>query len=83
MGQITYDGKHFILASTHAWRDNEWHQFVETINGECIVDGNVLTITNVEGRYNMFNGIWKKKKNIDLEEYMNNPPASVRAADVI
>ena len=51
------------------------------INGECVVDGDVLTITNVEGRYNMFNGVWKK--NVNLEEYINNPPASVLAADVI
>jgi hypothetical protein len=82
-GQITYDGEHFILASTHAWRDNEWHSFVETINGDCIVDGDVLIITNVEGRYGMFNGAWKKVKDINLEEYINNPPAAVRMANVI
>jgi hypothetical protein len=82
-GQITFDGKHFILASTHAWKDNQWNEFVETINGECVVDGNILTIKNVEGRYNLFNGEWRKIKDIDIEEYINNPPASVRAANVI
>jgi hypothetical protein len=83
MGQITYDGKHFILASTHAWKENEWHPFVETINGDCAANKDALTITNVEGRYSLFNGTWKKKSDIKLEEYVNNPPASVRAADVI
>jgi hypothetical protein len=83
MGQITYDGKYFILASTYAWRDDVWIPFEEIIKGECSVNGNVLTISNVEGRYSAFNGAWEKTEDINIEEYIKNPPASARPAGVI
>jgi hypothetical protein len=65
-GQIIYDGKYFILASTHAWKDNDWIPFIETIKGECVVKGNVIIISNVEGRYVAFNGEWKKTENLNI-----------------
>jgi hypothetical protein len=83
MGQISYDGKYFILASTHAWRDDAWVPFEEIIKGECGVGGNILTISNVEGRYSAFNGAWEKIENINLENFIHTPSVPVRLAGVI
>ncbi len=72
-GIITYDGSFFTMASTHAWRNNNWVEFTEAINGKCSVDGNVLIISDIAGRYSMFNGTWNKIEDINLDD-INNPP---------
>jgi hypothetical protein len=68
-GQLSYDGKYFILASTHAWRDGGWIPFEETIRGECTVRGNTLVISKVEGRYGAFNGAWERTEDIHIDIY--------------
>jgi hypothetical protein len=77
-GSITFDGKHFIMLSSHAWTNNQWNNFVEALEGDCIVDGDDIIIANVKGRYSDFNGTWNKIDDIDLnsDKYRNKPPAS-------
>jgi hypothetical protein len=75
-GTITYDGSFFTLASSYAWRNYEWVEIIETINGNCIVNNNVIIISNVAGRYEAFNGNWKKIKDMDLREYTKKPSAA-------
>jgi hypothetical protein len=75
-GTITYDGIFFTLASTHAWRNYGWVEIIETINGNCIVENNDIIISNVVGRYEAFNGNWKKIKDMDLREYTKKPSAA-------
>jgi hypothetical protein len=75
-GTITYDGIFFTLASTHAWRNYEWVEIIETINGNCIVNDNDIIISDVVGRYEVFNGNWKKIKDMDLREYTKKPSAA-------
>jgi hypothetical protein len=75
-GTITYDGVFFTLASAHAWKGYEWLEVVEVINGNCIVNGNDIIISNVVGRYEVFNGEWKKIKEMDLSEYTKRPSAA-------
>jgi hypothetical protein len=75
-GTITYDGIFFTLASTHAWRNYEWVKIIETITGNCIINDNEIIISNVVGRYEAFNGNWKKIKDMDLREYTKKPSAA-------
>jgi hypothetical protein len=75
-GTITYDGIFFTLASKHAWRNYEWVEIIETINGNCTVNGNDIIISNVVGRYEAFNGNWKRIKDMDLREYTKKPSAA-------
>jgi hypothetical protein len=75
-GTITYDGIFFTLASTHAWQNYEWVEVIETISGNCIVNDGGIIISNVTGRYEAFNGNWKKIKDMDLGEYTKKPSAA-------
>jgi hypothetical protein len=62
-GRITYDNENVTLTSTHAhWIFFIWKPFVEIVKGRYILRNDELTVSGVEGRYNAYNGIWKKAK---------------------
>ena len=62
-GTILYDNENFTLTSTHAhWMFFLWQRFVETVNGKYIFTNNEIIVSNIEGRYSAFNGIWKCRK---------------------
>jgi hypothetical protein len=62
-GTIMYDNENFTLASTHAyWLFFLQQPFVETVSGKYIFVDNATTVSNIEGRYNAQNGIWRCRK---------------------
>jgi hypothetical protein len=81
-GTITYDGSFFTLASTHAWQDGYWFEVIETVSGKCTVDSSILTISDVSGRYEVFNGTWQRIDDIDLEKIIENPLSPVEGNTV-
>ena len=60
-GTIEFDNGNFILTSTHArWKFFLWIPFVEEVKGKYTFTKNdEIIISNIEGRYIDFNGIWK------------------------
>jgi len=62
-GTIIYDNENFTLTSTHAyWMFFLRQPFVETVSGKYILADNETTVSNIEGRYNTQNGIWRCRK---------------------
>jgi len=61
-GTIIYDDENFTLTSTHAYWFFLRLRFVETVSGMYILAANETTVSNIEGRYNTQNGIWKCRK---------------------
>jgi hypothetical protein len=55
-GRISYDNGVFTLTSTHARRLLFWTPFVEEVKGNYILAGNEITVSNIEGRYERYNG---------------------------
>jgi hypothetical protein len=61
-GTIIYDNENFTLTSTHAYWFFLRLRFVETVIGKYIFADNETTVSNIEGRYNAQNGIWRCRK---------------------
>jgi hypothetical protein len=57
-GKIIYDNEKFILTSSHARWVFLWIPFVEIVTGKYIYTNDELAVSNIEGRYSDFNGIW-------------------------
>ena len=64
-GTIIYDNDTFTLTSSHARWLLLWVPFIERVKGKYVLTNDELTVSNIEGRYSFFNGIWiyiKRKK---------------------
>jgi hypothetical protein len=60
-GTIKYDNENITLTSTHAhWVLFLWKPFIEIVKGKYILTNDGLTVSNVEGRYGDYNGLWVK-----------------------
>ena len=59
-GKIEFEDNCFTLTSTHAKGMFFWQIFVEKVKGKYFVSGNKMSISNIEGRYEKYNGIWEK-----------------------
>ena len=75
-GIIMHDENKFALISSDAW-DHSWNDWKNPnnnlseryiIKGDYIFQKNTLTISNIDGRYDIFNGIWKRQ---DIRQYIS------------
>ena len=58
-GTIEFDNGNFILTSTHARKMFFlWVPFVEEVKGKYTFANDGIVVSNIEGRYSDFNGIW-------------------------
>jgi hypothetical protein len=55
-GTITYDNENFTLTSTHARLLFWWAHFVEIVKGKYVYTNDKTTVSEIEGRYNDYNG---------------------------
>ena len=62
-GVIEFINENLVLTSTHAhWKFFIWFPFVEEVRGKYTLINGEITISNIEGRYVDYNGIWKCTK---------------------
>jgi hypothetical protein len=62
-GILLNDDKNFTLTSTHARRLFFWTRFTEVVGGSFIQTGDdEVTVSNIECRYESFNGKWVQIK---------------------
>jgi len=59
-GYITYENGEFTLTSTHAREFILWIPFEEIVSGKYNFSNDSILISDIEGRYEDFNGLWKK-----------------------
>ncbi|MDR0465616.1 MAG: FHIPEP family type III secretion protein [Treponema sp.] len=59
-GKIELEDNCFTLTSTHAKGIFFWQIFVETVRGKYFISDNKISISNIEGRYEKYNGTWEK-----------------------
>jgi hypothetical protein len=57
-GTIIYDNENFTLTSTHARWLFFWTPFTEIVKGKYIRENGKVTVSEIEGRYSGYNGIW-------------------------
>jgi hypothetical protein len=69
-GTFVYDNENFTLTSTHARRLFFWTPFVEDVKGRYVLTNDEVTVSNIEGRYEDYNGKWLqiKGKLLDKED---------------
>ena len=61
-GTIKFDSENVILTSTHAHQFFfVWVSFIEEVKGKYIFTNDGIVVSNIEGRYIDFNGIWKRR----------------------
>ena len=62
-GTIEFDNENLILTSTHAHRIFFiWVPFAEEVKGKYTFTNDGILVSNIEGRYSDFNGIWAHDK---------------------
>jgi hypothetical protein len=63
-GNLAYTDSSFTLTPTYAWNTGDWIPIPEgavgTVTGDYVLDGNILTISGIEGTYAPFNGPWQR-----------------------
>ena len=59
-GTVLYDDVNFNLTSTHARNLFWWTPFVEMVNGNLVIANDEVAVSNIDGRYNILNGAWKR-----------------------
>ena len=59
-GNFEYANGKFILTSFYARKFIFWVRFTEIVSGKYSITENGVIISNIEGRYSDYNGIWEK-----------------------
>jgi hypothetical protein len=69
-GTVKYDDVSFTLVSSLARDGDDIIEFEETVNGKYRVTGDMLTISNIKGRYRSLNGNWERIKDVNPEDFI-------------